>query len=411
MKVHYNREYIYEHIGYQLRQLFSKLSRIYAVEKAGVVQTIASGKARNVGTLTREKPRIDYTINGELHSIETELQTHRQAAIECINILHQHHIIIDAIGHRFVHGGKWLTKTTRVSVESQQLLMKCLPLAPIHNPNSYSAVQVFSEQLPGIPQFLVFDTAFHANMPEAARLYALPRDLADQYGFHKYGFHGLSYQYISNQAASLLGIQIDKVKLIMCHLGTGGSSVAAFMNGHTVDTSMGYSPLPGLVMSTRCGDLDPEIVLELVRQGHTAEEIDALLNNKSGLIGLSGYSSNLVEIIAAAEQGNERCRIAYEVYATRLKNYIGGYYWQMNGADAIIFTDDVGTHCWQLREKVCGGAHQLGVRLDLDANRTAKPDQVQFINAADSHVKIISMPTDEEGIILHEVIRAMNEPR
>ena len=215
-----------------------------------------------------------------------------------------------------MHGGKWLTQTTRVNVESQQLLMKCLPLAPIHNPNSYSAVQVVSEELPGVPQFLVFDTAFHANMPEAARLYALPSELADQYGFRKYGFHGLSYQYISTRAASLLGIPIDKIKLIMCHLGTGGSSVAAYMEGHSVDTSMGYSPLPGLVMSTRCGDLDPEIVLELMRQGQSAEEINTLLNNKSGLIGLSGYSSNLVEIIAAAEQGNERCRTAYEVYAT-----------------------------------------------------------------------------------------------
>jgi acetate kinase len=385
--------------------------RIYSVDKTNEVQTIASGKVRNVGTLTREKPHIDYMVNGESHSVEMDLQTHSQAARECLNIIQQNHNAIDAIGHRFVHGGKWLTQTTRVSIESQQLLIKCLPLAPIHNPNSYSAVQVVSEELPGVPQFLVFDTAFHANMPESARLYALPGELADQYGFRKYGFHGLSYQYISTRAASLLGIPIDKVKLIMCHLGTGGSSVTAYMEGHTVDTSMGYSPLPGLVMSTRCGDLDPEIVLELMRQGRSAEEINTLLNNKSGLIGLSGYSSNLVEIIAAAEQGNERCRIAYEVYTNRLKNYIGGYYWQMNGADAIIFTDDVGTHCWQLREKVCGGVDQLGVRLDKEANRTARSDQVQYINAADSQVKITSMPTDEESIILHEVIQAMNEPR
>jgi acetate kinase len=384
---------------------------IYSVDEAGMVETIASGKARNVGTLTREKPRIDYTVNGQLHSVEMDLQTHRQAARECLNIIHQNHITIDTIGHRFVHGGKWLTQTTRVTHASQQLLMKCLPLAPIHNPNSYSVVQVASEELPDVPQFLVFDTAFHANMPEAARLYALPSELADQYGFQKYGFHGLSYQFISSRAASLLGIPIDKVKLIMCHLGTGGSSVAAFMDGHTLDTSMGYSPLPGLVMSTRCGDLDPEIVLELMRQGRSADEIDALLNNSSGLIGLSGYSSNLVEIIAAAEQGNERCRLAYEVYATRLKNYIGGYYWQMNGADAIIFTDDVGTNCWQLREKVSGGADQLGVRLDKEANRTAKPDQVNFINTDDSIVKIISMPTDEESIILHEVIHALKALR
>ena len=382
--------------------------RIYTVDNTGESQTIASGKARNVATVTREKPRIDYTINGKNQSKEVDLPTHRQAAKECIRIINQNAIAVDAVGHRFVHGGKWLTKTTRVTADSQQLLMKCLPLAPIHNPNSYSAVEVVSEEMPGVPQFLVFDTAFHASLPEAARFYAIPTELAEQFGFYKYGFHGLSYQYISTQAASLLGMPIDKVKLIMCHLGTGGSSVAAFMNGHSVDTSMGYSPLPGLVMSTRSGDLDPEVVLELVRQGYPVGEIETLLNNKSGLIGLSGYSSNLAEIIAAAEQGNERCRMAFEVYANRLKHYIGAYYWQMNGTDAIIFTDDVGTHCWQLRQKVCGGVDQLGIRLDHELNRTALPDQAQFINAPDSNIKIISMPTDEESIILHEVLQAIH---
>jgi acetate kinase len=337
-----------------------------------------------------------------------ELPTHQAAALECLKIFDRFGITIDAIGHRFVHGGKWLTSTTRLTPKTMGLVEKCLPLAPIHNPNSYSVVQVYSKAFPTVPQFLVFDTAFHAGMPVAARQYALPFALAEEYGFQKYGFHGLSYQYVSARAAELLGIPLGKIKLIMCHLGTGGSSVAAFADGHSVETSMGYSPLPGLVMSTRCGDLDPEIVLELVRQGRTIDEIESLLNNHSGLIGLSAYSSSLAEIIDAVDRGNERCGIAYEVYSNRLKNYIGGYYWQMNGANAIIFTDDIGTRCWQLREKVCGSVEYLGIKLDRKSNREANPEQELFLNSPESKTKILCMPTNEESIILQEVMKALN---
>ncbi len=387
----------------------SQSIKVYGVDKNGNASVIASGKARNVATVTREEPRIDFLVNGSAHAYQVKLPSHRQAAMECLAILSEHGIPFDAAGHRFVHGGQWLTRTTRVTPDSQKLLERCLPLAPIHNPNSYAVVQVYREQMPAIPQYVVFDTAFHADIPLAARLYALPIELAGQFGFQKYGFHGLSYQYVSSKAARLLGIPLEKVKLIMCHLGTGGSSVAAFAGGHTVDTSMGYSPLAGLVMSTRCGDLDAEVVLELIRRGKTADEVSQILNNQSGLIGLTGYSSNLEEVIAAAETGNMRCQAAYDVYATRLKNYIGGYYWQMNGADAIIFTDEVGTHCWQLRERVCAGVENLGIRFDRDANRAARPDQVQFLNPPGSQVRIISMPTDEESVILHEVMQAMKE--
>jgi len=382
--------------------------KLYQVEEPGVNRVVAYGKARNVATATREHARIDWFCNGESHSKEIDLPSHQSAAREIIRIIYQSAITIDAIGHRFVHGGTWLTETTLVTPESIKILEKCLPLAPIHNPNSYDVLQVYREEMPQVPQYVVFDTAFHSRLPEEARQYALPQTLAEQYGFRKYGFHGLSYQYVSQKAAELLGIPLNEVKLIMCHLGTGGSSVAAFKDGHTVDTSMGYSPLPGLVMSTRSGDLDPEIVLQLVKLGYSADRISRILNNESGLIGLSGYSSNLAEIIEAAERGNERCRIAYEVYTNRLKTYIGGYFWQMNGADALIFTDEIGTHSWQLREKVCGNVEQLGVRLDPDANQNAKVDQPQFIHAEDSRVKIISMPTDEEQVILNEVVKALS---
>lgn len=382
--------------------------KVYRVEKPGLNRVIAYGKARNVATTTREHARIDWVMNGESPTKEIDLPSHQSAAREIIKIIDEGGIIIDAIGHRFVHGGTWLTETTLVTTESIKILEKCLPLAPIHNPNSYHVLQVYREHMPQVPEYVVFDTAFHSLLPEEARQYALPQALAEHYGFQKYGFHGLSYQYVSQKAAEFLGIHLNNVKLIMCHLGTGGSSVAAFKDGHTIDTSMGYSPLPGLVMSTRSGDLDPEIVLQLIKLGYSADRISQILNNESGLIGLSGYSSNLAEIIQAAERGNERCRIAYEVYANRLKTYIGGYFWQMNGADALIFTDDIGTHSWKLREKVCGNVQQLGIRLDLDANRNAKADQPQILNAQDSGVKIISMPTDEEQVILKEVVNALS---
>jgi acetate kinase len=386
----------------------SQSFRIYNVDREKEPKIVLSGKARNVATQTQENSHIDYFFDGITQSIEADLPTHQAAARECLKIFNRHGITIDAIGHRFVHGGKWLTSTTRFIPETKVLLEKCLPLAPIHNPNSYSVVQVYTQAFPAVPQFLVFDTAFHAGLPVAARKYALPYALAEQFGFQKYGFHGLSYQYVSAKAADLLGIPLARIKLIMCHLGTGGSSVAAFADGHSIETSMGYSPLPGLVMSTRCGDLDPEIVLELARQGRTMEEIETLLNNQSGLIGLSGYSSNLAEIIDAVEKGDERCQIAYEVYANRLKNYIGGYYWQLDGADAIIFTDDVGTHCWQLREKVCGGVENLGIKLDRKANWEASPEREQILNFPDSKTKILSMPTNEESIILQEVMKALD---
>jgi acetate kinase len=240
-----------------------------------------------------------------------------------------------------------------------------------------------------------------------AREYALPRDLANQYGLRKWGFHGLSYQYVSGRAAAQLNKPIHNVKLIMCHLGTGGSSACAFEHGHSVETSMGYSPLTGLVMSTRCGDVDAEVALELVRQGMTAGEVSYILNNESGLIGLSGYSSNLAEIMEAAEAGNEQCRIAYEVYANRLKHYLGAYTWLLNGADAIVFTDDIGVSSWKLREKVCGNVTNLGVLLDTEVNRSAPSDRATFINHPDSRTKILVIPTDEERVILEEVMNSL----
>jgi acetate kinase len=381
--------------------------KVYQVSAENEIQVIAVGKAKNVGTRTQSQPRIDWEIRGQTGSLVADLSTHRLAAHENLGLLSEHQIQIDAIGHRFVHGGDLFQQTTQLDPGVLQKLQSCFPLAPIHNPNSYQTIEVCLETLPGAPQYVVFDTAFHARMPEAARRYAIPRELADKFGYRKFGFHGLSYQFVSAVAAKMLAKSLDEVKLILCHLGTGGSSVAAFQFGHSVDTSMGFSPLPGLVMSTRSGDIDPEIILDLVRKGYTADEVGQILNNQSGLIGLSSFSSNLAEIIDASEKGNLECQAAYDVYAHRLEIYLGAYTWLLNGADAIVFTDDIGVHSWKLREKVCGSVENLGIMLDPTANREAPANEASRIHRPESRTQILVIPTDEEWVILQEVIAQM----
>ncbi|MEN6409765.1 MAG: acetate/propionate family kinase [Anaerolineaceae bacterium] len=375
---------------------------------AGETQTvIASGKAKNVATQTQADAVINWNIRGKTGTKTVDLPTHRAAAMEILSILKGYQIKIDAIGHRFVHGGTIFDQTVKIDSATMEKLKQCLPFAPIHNPNSYSVIEVCQDQLPGVPQYAVFDTSFHANMPEVLKQYAIPRDLAEKYGFRKYGFHGLSYQYVSARMAELMGKPLESLKLIMCHLGTGGSSVVAMKDGKTLDTSMGFSPLPGLVMSTRCGNIDAEIVLEMIRNGMTPDEVSKILNNKSGLIGLSGYSSNLGEIIEASEKGNANCQLAYDVYAQRLELYLGAYNWLLNGADASVFTADVGLKSWKLRQKVCSDVENLGIDIDVDANKNAPIDRASLVSGKNSRVQIWVVPTDEEIVILRDVVARM----
>jgi acetate kinase len=368
---------------------------------------IASGKARNVATQTRAESILEWDIDGYTGTQNTDLSSHRLAAQKIITLLKNNRVSVDAIGHRFVHGGGLFDRTTKIDDGVMEKLKQCLRFAPIHNPNSYSVIEECLIQYPGVPEVAVFDTAFHASMPEVSKQYAIPGDLVEKYGFRKYGFHGLSYQYVSAKIAELMGKPLESLKLILCHLGTGGSSVVAVKDGKSLDTSMGYSPLPGLVMSTRCGDIDPEIVLELVRSGYTPAEVSKILNNQSGLIGLSGFSSSLKEIIEESEKGNEKCRLAYDVYVQRLRKYLGAFTWLLNGADAIVFTDDVGLTSWKLREKVCSEVENLGVEMDIEANKHAALDKASLVSGANSRTQIWVIPTDEEQVILQEII-AMN---
>jgi acetate kinase len=378
--------------------------KVYQTYGNGKQQTvIASGKARNVATKTRADAVVDWKIKDKACVKTSDLSTHRLAAREILGILKESDILIDAVGHRFVHGGTIFKQTTKIENGTMELLKKCLSFAPIHNPNSYSVIEVCLDKMPGVPQYVVFDTSFHASMPEVSKRYAIPRELAEKHGYHKYGFHGLSYQFVSARTAELLGKPLESLKMIICHLGTGGSSVVAIKDGKSLDTSMGYSPLPGLVMSTRCGDIDAEIVLEMIRNGNTPDEVSEILNNKSGLIGLSGFSSNLQEIIEEGEKGDSNCLLAYEVYAQRLKTYLGAYTWLLNGADAIVFTDDVGLKSWKLREKVCGSVKNLGIEIDAEANKNALTNEAALVSSTKSKTQIWIVPTDEEIVILKEI--------
>lgn len=369
-------------------------------------EVVISGKARNIATQTKAEPVLQWKKNGQQSERKLcNLSSHRKAAEAILALLKEQSIRLDAIGHRYVSGGKFFTQTTLIDADALAKLNKTLPLAPIHNPNSLSVIETCLESLPEVPEYVVFDTAFHAGMPAESYTYAIPASLAEENGFRKYGFHGLSYQYVSRKTASMLGKPLADVKLIMCHLGTGGSSVTAMKDGRSLDTSMGYSPLQGLVMSTRCGDIDAEVVLELVRMGKTADEIETILNNQSGLVGISEFSSNLEEVITEAEHGNAKCELAFGVYAQQLQHYLGAFTWLLNGADAIVFTDDVGLHSWKLRERVCSNVEALGIVLDKAANKKAVDGKPAFIHASTSRTKLMVIPTDEERVILDEVLQ------
>lgn len=377
---------------------------VFHQNETGEPDIPAFGKARNVATRTKAAAVLEWTINGVPGMTESDFSTHRLAAEKILEVLASHKIRIDAVGHRFVNGGSYFERTARLDEDAMQKLRSCLPLAPIHNPNSYSVIEVCREKLPGIPQYAAFDTAFHALMDPVHTAYAIPQEDARANGWRKIGFHGLSYQYVSQRAASLLGKPLDRVRLIMCHLGTGGSSVCAFANGRSVDTSMGYSPVAGLVMSTRSGDMDPEIVLDLVRKGMSPDQASDYLNKKCGLVGLSGFSSNLGEIIDAAQQGSRECDLAFRVYVNRLRSYIGAFLYQMNGADALVFTDDAGVKFPEMRAAVCADAGFLGIKLDPEANAAYDKKSEACLSTPDSKIRIWVIPTNEEKVIFDEII-------
>ncbi|MFC1571831.1 acetate kinase [Candidatus Margulisiibacteriota bacterium] len=318
---------------------------------------------------------------------------------------------ISAVGHRVVHGGEKFHSSVLINDEVLEAIRSVKDLAPLHNPHNIAGIEAAKEVLPKIPHIAVFDTAFHQTMPEHSFLYAVPYEWYGMYGVRRYGFHGTSHLYVSRRAAVLLGKKPSQTNLITMHIGNG-VSVAAVEKGVSVDTSMGLTPLEGAVMGTRSGDIDPGILLFMIeKEGFYVEEMDAMLNKKSGLLGLTGKYIDRRDIDKAAADGDKRCQLAVEIEAYRLKKYIGTYLAALGRVDALVFTAGAGERNWKLRARVLEGLEGLGIKLDKAKNEKAcQGDKEVLISADDSDIKIFVIPTDEEIVFVEDVV-AMLEGR
>lgn len=307
---------------------------------------------------------------------------------------------IEAIGHRGVHAGEKFSDSVLVTPNVIAAIEECSEMAPLHNPPNISGINACAELMPNIPQVAVFDTAFHQTMPKKAYMYALPYEAYEKYGIRRYGFHGTSHKYVSQKVAEIMGKEAQDLKVITCHLGNG-SSVAAIQNGQCIDTSMGFTPLEGLVMGTRCGNIDPAIIPFLMKKENmTMEEIDTYINKKSGVLGISGVSSDFRDIEKAAEGGNERAQLALDMFIYEVVKYIGSYAAAMNGVDAIVFTAGVGENAIGMREAITTGVEYLGTKIDKEKNNVRGKERE--ISVEGSKVKVFVIPTNEELVIARD---------
>ena len=307
---------------------------------------------------------------------------------------------IKAVGHRVVHAGEKYSSSVVIDSKVIEALEECVPLAPLHNPPNLLGINACTELMPKTPQVAVFDTAFHQTMPPESYIYAIPYDYYLKYGIRRYGFHGTSHQYVAERAADILGVNIEDLKLITCHLGNG-ASVAAIKRGKCIDTSMGFTPLAGLVMGTRSGNIDPAIISFIAeRENLSMDEVFDILNKKSGILGISGISSDFRDVQKAIEHGNARAELAIKVFAHRVRFFIGAYIAEMNGVDAIIFTAGVGENDINVRDVICSELGNLGIKLDLVKNKVRGKEAI--ISRSDSKVAILLIPTNEELVIARD---------
>ena len=367
---------------------------------------IAKGLCERIGI---EGSQLIYTpTGGEKQETLSPMEDHKKAVSLVISALtnEKSGVLsslseIDAVGHRLVHGGEKFASSTLINEEVITAVTECNELAPLHNPANLIGIRACQELMPGVPQVGVFDTAFHQTMPKEAYLYGIPYEYYEKYKIRRYGFHGTSHSYVSKRAAKLLGKAYEDAKIIVCHLGNG-ASVSAVKNGKCVDTSMGLTPLEGLMMGTRSGDIDPAIIEFLAhKEGKSIDEIMAILNKKSGMYGLSGYlSSDSRDLHAACVEGKPEGIRTIKTYCYRVAKYIGAYTAAMNGVDAICFTAGIGENSADTREAVCAYLGYLGIAIEEELNKKRGEDVI--ISTADSKVKVMVIPTNEELAIARE---------
>jgi acetate kinase len=354
---------------------------------------------------------FNISVNGEKKEEITDIPDHEVAVKMLLEKLTGFGIIdsldeIQGIGHRVVHGGELFNESVLITDEVIEKIDELSDLAPLHNPANLTGIKAFRNVLPNVPAVAVFDTAFHQSMPESSFLYSLPYEYYEDFGIRKYGFHGTSHKYVSERAAEMLGRPKEQVRLISCHLGNG-ASIAAIEGGKSIDTSMGFTPLAGVAMGTRSGNIDPALIPFIMEKtGSTAEEVLNILNKKSGMLGVSGFSSDLRDIEQQASEGNERAELALEVFANRIHKYIGSYASRMYGVDAIIFTAGIGENSTLVREKVLQGLEFMGVYWDPARNNVRGEET--FINYPHSPVKVMIIPTNEEVMIARDVVEKGN---
>jgi len=351
---------------------------------------------------------FNISVNGEKIKEVTEIPDHDVAVKILLGKLTELGIIasldeIDGIGHRVVHGGEEFADSAVITDEVIDKIDTLSELAPLHNPANLTGIRAFQHVLPNVPAVAVYDTAFHQTMPEKSYLYSLPYEYYEQYGIRKYGFHGTSHKYVSQRAAELLGRPIEQLRLISCHLGNG-ASIAAIEGGKSMDTSMGFTPLAGVTMGTRSGNIDPALIPFIMEKtDQSADEVLQVLNKKSGLLGISGFSSDLRDITEQAKEGNDRAELALQIFADNIHKYIGSYASGMNGVDAIIFTAGIGENSEIVRARVLQGLEFMGVYWDPTLNKISGEES--FINYPHSPVKVMVIPTNEEVMIARDVCR------
>jgi len=368
-------------------------------------KVLCKGLAERIGI---EGGRLVHRVNNDKHVIERNMKDHEEALKLVLGVLVDLEIgvikdlsEIDAVGHRVVHGAERFASSVLIDEEVMKALEENVHLAPLHNPPNILGIKAIQKLLPKVPNVGVFDTAFHQSMPKKAYLYALPYELYETHRIRRYGFHGTSHRYVSRRAAEVLGRDYYDFKVITCHLGNG-ASIAAVRHGKSIDTSMGFTPLEGLVMGTRCGDIDPAIVIYLQQNlGMSVEKVYDLLNKKSGMLGLTNnLSSDMRDIEDAAHSGNEIAQLALDIYVYRIAKYIGAYAAAMNGVDAIVFTAGVGENSPYVREKVCEYLGFLGVKIDRQLNDVKGLERI--ISTPDSKVAVLIVPTNEELVIARD---------
>ena len=370
-------------------------------------EVLASGKYERIG---EDEAFITHKVNGQKIEIKHPAKTHEEAVDFTLKqLINPEYKVIDsleeisAIGHRLVHGGEKINKSVVITDDVVEVLKECIDLAPLHNPAGIIGIEACQKVMPGKPMVGVFDTAFHQTMPKERYIYPIPFEYYEKYGIRKYGFHGTSHMYVSQRLAEIVKKDAKDLKIVTCHLGQG-SSICAVKGGESVDTSMGLTPLAGIPMVTRSGDLDPSVVTFLMKkEGWTAEEVENVLNKKSGVQGISGLAPDFREIEAASYTDNERAFIAIEKFKYEIASYIAKYAVAMNGIDYIVFTGGVGENQINIRKGICEKLEFMGVKIDVDANNMRGEEKE--ISAPDSKIKVYVVPTNEELMIAKETAR------